>query len=233
MDLLSGPTELGVAFVTDARLRPDGEKGLLVNTLDAYEAYYRRRAQLWEIQCLTRARPIAGDVKTGERFQKLAATLTNFDRPDLPLAAYRSDWKKEIRGMRTRIEKERTPSGKDNLAIKTGAGGLVDAEFIAQTLCLEHGWWEPNTLRALQLAREKSALPAAAADLLIENYRKLLRVEGILRRWSFAGETVFPDEPAPLYRVAIRCGFPDADSFMKAVGEYRAAIRSVYNAVMN
>src|SRR5205823_6913853 len=32
MDLLSSPTDRGVAFVTDARLRPDGEKGLLVNT---------------------------------------------------------------------------------------------------------------------------------------------------------------------------------------------------------
>src|SRR2546426_7136015 len=37
MDLLSSPTELGVAFVTDARLRPDGEKGLLVNTLETCE----------------------------------------------------------------------------------------------------------------------------------------------------------------------------------------------------
>ena len=44
MDLLTSQTGLGVAFHVDARLRPDGEKGLLVNTLDAYEDYYRRRA---------------------------------------------------------------------------------------------------------------------------------------------------------------------------------------------
>ncbi len=50
MDLISSRTEMGVAFATDARLRPDGEKGLLVNTLEAYEDYYRHRAQLWEIQ---------------------------------------------------------------------------------------------------------------------------------------------------------------------------------------
>src|SRR5207245_11006948 len=62
MELLSSPTELGVAFATDARLRPDGEKGLLVNTLAAYEDYYRQRAQLWEIQVLTRCRPVAGDM---------------------------------------------------------------------------------------------------------------------------------------------------------------------------
>ena len=43
MDLLSARTEQGVLFHTDARLRPDGEKGLLVNTLSAYEEYYRQR----------------------------------------------------------------------------------------------------------------------------------------------------------------------------------------------
>ena len=59
LDLVSARTELGVVFRTDARLRPDGEKGLLVNTLGAYEEYYRRRAQLWEIQSLTRTRPVA------------------------------------------------------------------------------------------------------------------------------------------------------------------------------
>src|SRR6185503_6287336 len=81
MEMLSSTTELGVAFVTDARLRPDGEKGLLVNTLDAYEEYYRQRAQLWEIQALTRTRAIAGDLRVGQRFQELAARLTNFKEP--------------------------------------------------------------------------------------------------------------------------------------------------------
>jgi glutamine synthetase adenylyltransferase len=44
-----------VLFQTDARLRPDGQKGLLVNHLNAYEEYYLQRAQLWEIQSLARA----------------------------------------------------------------------------------------------------------------------------------------------------------------------------------
>ena len=135
--------------------------------------------------------------------------------------------------MRARIEKERTPPGKNHLAIKTGTGGLMDAEFIAQTFCLANGWQEPNTLRALQLAGKRNALPPADASSLIDNYRDLLRIECVLRRWSFEGEAVLPDDPAPLYRVAVRCGFADADSFLKAVGAHRAAIRSVYNKVMN
>ena len=233
IEMLSAPTELGVAFPIDARLRPDGEKGMLVNTLSAYEEYYRSRAQLWEIQALSRVRPVAGDQALGQRFQELVKELTDFRQPPARLAAYAPDWRQQIVRMRQRIERERTPSGKQHLAIKTGAGGLIDAEFLAQTLCLANGWQEPNTLVALLAARDKKKLTPSSADLLLENYRKLRRVEGILRRWSYVGETVLPDDPAPLYRVAVRCGFTNADHFLEAVGEFRAAIRKVYNEVMD
>ena len=226
MELVSKRTAQGLLFQTDARLRPDGDKGLLVNTLNSYEQYYRQRAQLWEIQTLTRVRPVAGDLALGAQFQKLAATLTNFQNPSLPIAALAPDWKEKIRQMRLRIEKERTPRGKDELAIKTGSGGLMDAEFIAQSLCLEHGWSEANTLRALEKARAAGALPGA--DQLIENYRRLRRLEGILRRWSYEGETVLPDEPAPYYRVSVRCGFETPEAFRSALAGWRKAIREVY-----
>jgi glutamate-ammonia-ligase adenylyltransferase len=232
MDLLSSPTELGVAFPTDARLRPDGEKGLLVNTLTAYEEYYRNRAQLWEIQALTRTRPIAGNFAIGQAFQQLAARLTDFRTPPAPLAAYGANWKEQIDRMRRRIEKERTPVGQQQLAIKTGAGGLIDAEFIAQVISMAYGWQEANTLKVLGAARQQRVLAVADAESLIDNYRKLRRTEGILRRWSYAGETVLPDDPAPLYRVAVRCGFTSAEHFLKEIGAYRAAIRAVYTRVM-
>ena len=229
MELLSSRTEQGIVFHIDARLRPDGEKGLLVNTLNAYEEYYRRRAALWEIQTLTRTRAIAGDMKLGERFQVMAGTLTNFKQPSEPLAAYVPDWKSRIHQMRLRIEKERTPQGQQELAIKTGAGGLMDAEFIAQALCLEHGWQEANTLRALERGLKDGILPEA--DKLITHYRQLRRVEGILRRWSYEGETVLPREPEPYYRVAVRCGFGTAEEFRQALLAYRNAIRQVYERV--
>ncbi len=230
MDLISTRTEQGLLFHTDARLRPDGQKGLLVNSLAAYEEYYRHRAQLWEIQTLTRTRAIAGDLKLGEPFQALAKTLTNFTKPSLPLAAYSPDWKQQIHQMRMRIEKERTPRGQDELAIKTGRGGLMDAEFVAQALCIAHGWHEPNTLVALERARSAGVLPQA--DQLIANYRRLRRVEGILRRWSYEGESVLPDDPAPYFRVSVRCGFGSPESFRQALAEWRKAIREVYQDVL-
>jgi glutamate-ammonia-ligase adenylyltransferase len=226
MDLLSRRTEQGLVFHTDARLRPDGEKGLMVNTLAAFEEYYRQRAQLWELQALSRTRAVAGNPALGKQFNAMAGRLTNLNDPPKSLAAFTPDWKKKIDHMRRRIEKERTPAGKDELAIKTGQGGLMDAEFIAQWLCLGHGWHEPNTLRALERGRENRVLPDA--DPLIENYRRLRRVEGILRRWSYEGETVLPDDPAPFYRVAVRCGFSDGPAFREAIREWRRAIRAAY-----
>jgi glutamate-ammonia-ligase adenylyltransferase len=229
MDLLSRRTEQGVVFQTDARLRPDGAKGLLVNSLKAYEEYYRHRAQLWEIQSLTRTRPIAGALRIGEQFQQLAATLTSFQKPSLPLRAFTPAWKEQIHQMRMRIQKERTPIGKDELAIKTGHGGLMDAEFIAQVSCLGHGWVEANTLLALERAQRAGVLPDA--EKLISNYRQLRRVEGILRRWSYEGETVLPDDPAPYCRVSVRCGFPTPEAFRAAMGQCRDVIRAIYSRV--
>jgi glutamine synthetase adenylyltransferase len=130
--------------------------------------------------------------------------------------------------MRTRIEKERTPSGQDALAFKTGRGGVMDAEFIAQAMCLEHGWHEPNTLCALQRVRGDKVLPIADADKLLNSYRQLRRVEGILRRWSFEGEAVLPADPAAYRRVAVRCGFESAEAFRSALASWRSTIREIY-----
>jgi glutamate-ammonia-ligase adenylyltransferase len=252
MDLISRRTGQGIVFPTDARLRPDGEKGLLVNTLGAYEEYYRQRAQLWEIQSLTRVRAVAGDGAVGQKFQELAARLTDFKSFSSVAAdvrrlkssnrkseignrklseppyvgCYDKNWKQKIHEMRMRIEQERTPPGQDELAIKTGRGGLMDAEFIAQVLCLEHGWQEPHTLRGLERGRDAGVLPDA--EKLLENYRQLRRLEGILRRWSYEGETVLPDDPAPYYRVSVRCGFATPEAFSAALAKWRAAIREVY-----
>jgi glutamate-ammonia-ligase adenylyltransferase len=113
MDLLSRRTGDGLVFVTDARLRPDGEKGLLVNTLDAFEEYYRRRAALWEIQALTRTRFVAGDPGVGHQFQELAGALTNF-RPNAVAAGF--PWRRSGAGRRTRSVPDPRPDR---------AGGVV------------------------------------------------------------------------------------------------------------
>ena len=105
----------------------------------------------------------------------------------------------------------------------------MDVEFVAQTAALESGWHEPNTLCAIQRAQEGGALSKHSAAALSTNYRHLIQIERILRRWSFQAESVLPEQAEPFYRVAIRCGFKTSEEFGRAVGEYRAAIRAEYN----
>jgi glutamate-ammonia-ligase adenylyltransferase len=229
MDLLSRRTGQGIVFPSDARLRPDGETGMLVPTLDACENYYRQRAQLWELQALSRARFVAGNSALGEKFQALTEKWTNLSTGPFSRDSRFKDWKTQIHNMRMRVEKERTPKGKDDLAIKTGKGGLMDAEFIAQTLCLENDWHEPNTLRALERGQKEKILPDA--QKFIENYRLLRRVEAILRRWSDEGETVLPDDAPAFYRVSVRCGFDSPEKFRAALAGWRQTIRAVYRKV--
>lgn len=229
MDLVGAQTEAGSVFEVDARLRPDGESGRLVTTVAAAGDYYRRRAWLWELQALSRARCVAGNAEVGKQFLELVAEVADFRAPDPDrVAAQKPGWRREIVRMRQRIERERVKPGHDALALKTGAGGLMDVEFLAQALCLEHGWLEPNTRRALERACADRAQPCKRMQTLIEHYRKLRRVEAILRRWSYEGESELPEDDAARYRVAVRCGFATTGDFMAAVARYRRAIRREY-----
>ena len=68
LKLLSEPTDLGAAFRVDLRLRPDGDQGLPVITLDNALRYYDVYGRTWERQAFVKARPIAGDIDLGRQF---------------------------------------------------------------------------------------------------------------------------------------------------------------------
>jgi glutamate-ammonia-ligase adenylyltransferase len=70
---LTVQSHAGRLYEVDVRLRPDGGKGMLVVSLDAFAEYQRERAWIWEQQALVRARVMAGDAATGSRFAELRA----------------------------------------------------------------------------------------------------------------------------------------------------------------
>src|SRR5207249_3815804 len=57
---LQTPTREGLAYRIDTRLRPSGNQGSLVCSVEAFEAYHRTSAQVWERQALIKARAVAG-----------------------------------------------------------------------------------------------------------------------------------------------------------------------------
>src|SRR5205823_1435746 len=57
---LSVPTAAGPLYEVDTRLRPEGAKGMLVVSLEAFERYQHEHAWTWEHMALCRARPMLG-----------------------------------------------------------------------------------------------------------------------------------------------------------------------------
>ena len=70
---LDEPTEDGVVWRVDLRLRPEGTRGPLVNALAAAERYYETWGRTWERAALVRARPVAGDLAFGARLLEVLA----------------------------------------------------------------------------------------------------------------------------------------------------------------
>src|SRR5690554_6604955 len=75
--ILSTQTPSGQLYEVDMRLRPSGNSGLLVSTLQAFEKYQRNDAWTWEHQALARARGVAGCPDTLKAFE---AIRHNIDR---------------------------------------------------------------------------------------------------------------------------------------------------------
>ncbi|MBI5178534.1 MAG: bifunctional [glutamate--ammonia ligase]-adenylyl-L-tyrosine phosphorylase/[glutamate--ammonia-ligase] adenylyltransferase, partial [Nitrospinae bacterium] len=67
---IGGISQYGLAYRVDARLRPEGEKGIIALAADAAAEYYATRGALWERMALCGARAVAGDLRFGEEFLK-------------------------------------------------------------------------------------------------------------------------------------------------------------------
>src|SRR4029453_3736363 len=132
--VMAQPTAEGNIWALDTRLRPEGENGPLVCSLQTYRSYYANRAQLWEMQALTRSRAISGPVK--DEFIELAKAAWRRASQDPELLV-------KIDSMLERIRRERG-SGSDFLDLKTGCGGIIEAEFLVQALQMRENIWEPN-----------------------------------------------------------------------------------------
>src|SRR5213596_3567102 len=124
MIAMAQPTAEGNIWPLDPRLRPEGEKGPIIFSVETYRWYYGNRAQPWELQALTRARAVTGPMQND--FIELAKGVWR-------QAGQHSDLPARIDNMLERIRRDRG-SGSDFLDLKTGRGRIIEAEFLAQVL---------------------------------------------------------------------------------------------------
>jgi len=171
ISLLTTPTRFGALYEIDTRLRPNGNKGLLVTSLSAYGDYQLREAWLWEHQALVRARWVAGDQALAESFARLRDQTLALPRDPAQV-------QKEVQAMRERMRAELDRSTAQMFDLKQGQGGLVDVEFALQAAVLsssDNKRWSTKTHELLPdlLSQNKKPIPNMPPDAE-HRHRKLL-----------------------------------------------------------
>jgi glutamate-ammonia-ligase adenylyltransferase len=178
--LMETPHPEGSGYALDTRLRPSGNQGLLVVSLEGFQRYQEERAESWERQALVKARACAGAESICERVVAIAQHAAYEGGAPPP---------ERIQHLRGRMERElgherlnRSPARYD---LKVGRGGLVDIEFAAQWLQMLHGRdmrvRSTETEIAVSALESCGYLEASVAETLRDGWRFLRRLEQRLR----------------------------------------------------
>jgi glutamate-ammonia-ligase adenylyltransferase len=206
---LSVPTPAGPLYEVDTRLRPQGSKGMLTVSVEAFAAYQRKEAWTWEHMALARARPVFGSQPVRAAVSGLIGKILR--KP--------MDAKKIIADavtMREEIARHKPPSGP--LDVKLGPGGLIDLEFAVHVLQL--------TTKAGLHPRLESAIEDLARANLINTsivHAQRLLTQMLVTIRLIAPETASPSEES-CELMARACG---SDSWKELLARHDEARHSV------
>jgi glutamate-ammonia-ligase adenylyltransferase len=167
---LTTQTGSGELYEIDTRLRPDGHKGLLVTSTDAFERYQEDNAWTWEHQALLRARAVAGSAAVAKEFERIR-------KDTLIRRVKRESLRNDVISMRQRMRKELDRSNTTQFDLKHGSGGIGDIEFLVQYLVLNYAKAHPDVIfysdniRQLDALTTAGCLERAVGDRLQDCYR--------------------------------------------------------------
>ena len=196
-------TAAGELFDIDTALRPNGNSGLLVTSVNSFERYQVGRggntAWTWEHQAITRARWCAGSPALAERFEAVRRQVLAAPRD---AAALRT----EVMEMRDKVRQAR-PVKPELFDVKHSPGGMMDAEFAVQFLVLSqagtHAGLRDNVgnIALLQRAEDLGLLPAGVGHAAGDAYRELRRAQHRARLNE--QPTTFPPDQLASERTAV------------------------------
>jgi glutamate-ammonia-ligase adenylyltransferase len=235
----------GPAYELDTRLRPSGNQGMLVSSIDAFASYHgvgrrgatpRVRAAAWERLALLRARAVAGDMELGAEAIRIAHAAA-YEMPSAPRAV--AD---EIHRLRIRMETENSRERRGRRDIKLGRGAQVDIEFAVQLLQIEHGR-DPRvrtteTRVAIEALAVAGYITPSQAETLREGYAFLRKLERRLRILHGRPEVLLEDNAPGLFPLARRLGIRDrrgseaAAELLARYTEITERVRATYEEIV-
>ena len=212
-------------YRVDMRLRPWGNSGPLVTTLDSYVEYLASNAELWEKQALLKARPIAGTLEIGFEFLRRANHLLF----EASVDAVREN----VRAMKMKIEAGLKKKGRGFGEVKSGQGSIRDIEFVTQFLQLRHGRKNRHvcsigTFDGLVRLADLDFLRADEFRQLTTAYLLLRKIEHALQLLHYKQVHSLPKDERELAYLARRLDFPDTKAFLASYSQHCAEVRTIF-----
>jgi glutamate-ammonia-ligase adenylyltransferase len=188
--LLTAVTPAGSLYEVDMRLRPSGNAGLLVTSIDAFADYQRENAWTWEHQALVRARVVAGNEALAEKFNAVRGEILAQPRK-------REALRQDVVNMRHKMRDHLAGKKAGTFNLKQDAGGMVDIEFLCQYAVLSLAHEAPalltysDNIRILETLAASGHLPEDEAERLRDAY---LAYRSTTHRAALTGEKASVDE---------------------------------------
>ena len=201
----------GFVFRVDMRLRPNGDSGPLVCSLDMLEEYLLVQGREWERYAWIKGRLIA-PLPGSPDFAHCQKELDQLIRPFVYRRHLDYGVIASIRDLHAQIqaEAEKRSSGHQGRSrdIKLGRGGIREIEFLAQMFQLMRGGTDPRfrvrpSLEVLELIKNCGILPADEVKSLQEAYIFLRRLEHRIQVWDDQQTHYLPDDEDARSRLAI------------------------------
>ena len=224
----------GQVFRVDMRLRPNGDSGPLVCSLDALENYFITQGREWERYAWIKGRTMnAGDNLQPEwvtAMQKIARPFVF--RKYLDFGAINA-----MRDLHAQIRRE---VARKDMAdhIKLGRGGIREIEFIAQVFQLIRGGRDPAlqirpTLQVLALLAERQLIPAATENELRAAYVFLRRLEHRLQYVEDRQTHMLPASPGERASIARSMEFPDWPALLAVLNDHRDKVSRHFEQIFS
>lgn len=224
----------GQVFRVDMRLRPNGDSGPLVCSIDALENYFITQGREWERYAWIKARTMnAGDNLQPDwvvAMQKIARPFVF--RKYLDFGAINA-----MRDLHAQIRRE---VARKDMAdhVKLGPGGIREIEFMAQVFQLIRGGRDPAlqvrpTLQVLSLLAERKLISAETERELNTAYVFLRRLEHRLQYVEDKQTHMLPTDPAEREKIGRSMCFAGWDAMAEVLAGHRDIVSRHFEAVFS
>lgn len=230
----------GFVFRVDMRLRPNGDSGPLVCSLDMLEEYLLVQGREWERYAWIKGRLIA-PLPSSPAYKHCEKELDQLIRPFVYRRHLDYGVIASIRELHAQIQHEAEKRSSNHHGrskdIKLGRGGIREIEFLAQMFQLMRGGTDPRfrirpTLEVLELIKQQGILPSQDIESLQKAYVFLRRLEHRIQIWEDQQTHYLPEDDASQTRLGMSMDnleyAPEQSVFISELERHQTAVAQLF-----